>query len=61
MAKTKITRASLDWKGDNDDILDSLTKALEHFGIVVFQSESLRVQMFLVLCLVTTMRLARTK
>jgi hypothetical protein len=42
MAKTKVTRASWDWKGDNDDILDSLTKALEPFGVVVFQSESLR-------------------
>jgi hypothetical protein len=40
MAKTKITRAGWDWKADNDDIFNSLTKALEHLGITVFQSES---------------------
>jgi hypothetical protein len=42
MAKTKITRAGWDWKGDNDDIFDSLSKALEPLGITVFQSESYR-------------------
>ena len=40
MAKTKITRAGWDWKSDSEDILDSLQKALEPFGITVFQSDS---------------------
>lgn len=42
MAKTKVTRAGWDWKADNEDILDSLQKALEPFGINVFQSDSYR-------------------